>query len=113
MREAEEMMKEFTDNPAFVELMEGFRNAFGFQDEETSKAAGRDGESRRAQAVKQIRAEREKRAKQRAEEEAARQARAAAAAQPAPSVDDIMRQMGLQEEKPESQKKKGGKGGRK
>lgn len=113
--EAEEMMKEFTDNPAFVELMEGFRDAFGFQDEDSAKAAGRDGESRRAQAVKQIRAERERRQKQRAEEEAARQARAAAAATaPVRSVDEIMRQMGLQEEsKPESPKKKGGKGGRK
>ena len=107
-------MKEFTDNPAFVELMEGFRNAFGFQDEETAKSAGRDGESRRAQAVKQIRAERERRQKQRADEEAQRQARAAAAAeQPVRSVDDLMREMGLNEEKPESQKKKGGKGARK
>jgi hypothetical protein len=112
--EAEEMMKEFTDNPAFVELMEGFRNAFGFQDEETAKSAGRDGESRRAQAVKQIRAERERRQKQRADEEAQRQARATAAAeQPVRSVDDLMREMGLNEEKPESQKKKGGKGARK
>lgn len=112
--EAEEMMKEFTDNPAFVELMESFRNVFGFQDEDAARAAGRDGESRRAQAVKQIRAERERRQKQRAEEEAARQVRAAAAAQPVGSVDEIMRQFGLNEEKqPESQKKKGGKGGRK
>jgi hypothetical protein len=112
--EAEEMMKEFTDNPAFVELMESFRNVFGFQDEDTAKAAGRDGENRRAQAVKQIRAERERRQKQRAEEEAQRQARAAAtAAQPVRSVDEIMSQMGFKEDKPESPKKKGGKGGRK
>ncbi len=114
--EAEEMMKEFTDNPAFVELMESFRNVFGFQDEDAAKAAGRDGESRRAQAVKQIRAERERRQKQRAEEEAQRQARAAAAAAaPTLSVDEIMRQMGIESEKPESQKekKKRGHGGRK
>jgi hypothetical protein len=110
--EAEEMMKDFTDNPAFVELMESFRNVFGFQDEETAKAAGRDGENRRAQAVKQIRAERERRAKQRAEEEAARQSRTAAAQQPQPSVEEVMRQLGL-DNAPESGKKKGGKGGRK
>jgi hypothetical protein len=110
--EAEEMMKDFTDNPAFVELMESFRNVFGFQDEETAKAAGRDGENRRAQAVKQIRAERERRAKQRAEEDAARQARTQAAQQPQPSVEDVMRQLGL-DTPPESGKKKGGKGGRK
>jgi hypothetical protein len=111
--EAEEMMKEFTDNPGFVELMESFRNVFGFQDEDAAKAAGRDGESRRAQAVKQIRAERERRQKQRAEEEAQRQARASAAASaPTLSVDEVMRQMGLDKEKPESEKKKGGKGGK-
>lgn len=110
--EAEEMMKEFTDNPAFTELMESFRNVFGFQDEDAAKAAGRDGENRRAQAVKQIRAERERRAKQRAEEEAQRQARVAAAQAPQPSVEELMRQMGL-ENKPESGKKKGGKGARK
>jgi len=112
--EAEQMMKEFTDNPGFVELMESFRNVFGFQDEETAKASGHDGESRRAQAVKQIRAERERRQKQRAEEEAQRQQRATnAAAAPNLSVDEIMRQMGLDKEKSESEKKKGGKGGRK
>lgn len=44
--EAEEMMKEFTDNPAFVELMETFRTTFGFEDKETAQAAGRDGENR-------------------------------------------------------------------
>jgi hypothetical protein len=112
--EAEEMMKEFTDNPAFVELMEGFRGAFGFQDEETSRAAGRDGESRRAQAVRQIRAERERRQQQRAAEEAQRQQRATAQTQqPEQSVEDLMRQLGF--DKPDSGKKgsKGGKGGRK
>jgi len=114
--EAEEMMKEFTDNPGFVELMESFRNVFGFQDEDAAKAAGRDGENRRAQAVKQIRAERERRAKQRAEEEAQRQQRAAQAAQqPQLSVEEVLRQLGMENEKPDSHKKggKGGKGGRK
>ena len=103
--EAEEMMKEFTDNPAFVELMESFRTVFGFQDEDSARAAGRDGENRRAQAVKQIRAARERRQKERAAAEAQRQSQQTATA-PQPSVDELMKQMGL--DKPDS--KKGGKG---
>lgn len=113
--EAEEMMKEFTENPQFVELMGSFRDVFGFQDEDSAKAAGRDGESRRAQAVKQIRAERERRQRQRAAEEAERQQRAAAQTQqPQVSVEELMKQFGL-DNTPDSQKKggKGGKGGRK
>ena len=106
--EAEEMMKEFTDNPAFVELMESFRTVFGFQDEESSRAAGRDGENRRAQAVKQIRAAREKRQKERAAADAQRQGVQAAASVPEASVDDVMRQFGL--DTPDA--KKGGKGGK-
>lgn len=111
--EAEEMMKEFTDNPSFVELMESFRSAFGFQDEETSKAAGRDGENRRAQAVQQIRAARERRQKERAEQEGQRQQQQQAAQQPQQSVEEVMRQFGL--DGMDSQKKGGNgkKGGRK
>ena len=44
--EAEELMKEFQSHPAFVEMMEGFRSAFSFDDTETAQAAGRDGENR-------------------------------------------------------------------
>lgn len=111
--EAEEMMKEFTDNPAFVELMESFRTIFGFQDEEAAKAAGRDGENRRAQAVQQIRAARERRQKERAEQEARRAQAAAQPEQPEQSVEEVMRRLGL--DKPDTGKKggKGGKGGRK
>ena len=59
--EAEEMMKNFTDNPAFVELMEGFRTAFGFEDTDTAKQAGRDGENRLSIARKRLRAKLEAR----------------------------------------------------
>ena len=59
--EAEEMMKTFTDNPAFVELMEGFRTAFGFEDTDTAKSAGRDGENRLSIARKRLRAKLEAR----------------------------------------------------
>lgn len=107
--EAEEMMKEFTENPAFVELMESFRSVFGFQDEESSRAAGRDGENRRAQAVRQIRAARERRQRERAtttdQQRTAPQTSSDAAQ---PSVDEIMRQFGL--DKPDKKSGKGGKG---
>jgi hypothetical protein len=59
--EAEEMMKNFTDNPAFMELMEGFRNAFGFEDTDTARSAGRDGENRLSIARKRLRAKLEAR----------------------------------------------------
>jgi polyhydroxyalkanoate synthesis regulator phasin len=58
--EAEEMMKQFTDNPAFVELMESFRSAFGFEDTEMARAAGRDGDGRLALARQRLRAKLEK-----------------------------------------------------
>lgn len=58
--EAEEMMKQFTDNPAFVELMESFRSAFGFEDTEMARAAGRDGDGRLALARQRLRAKLDK-----------------------------------------------------
>jgi hypothetical protein len=58
--EAEEMMKQFTDNPAFVELMESFRSVFGFEDQEMARAAGRDGEGRLSLVQKRLRAKLEK-----------------------------------------------------
>jgi len=46
--EAEELMKEFESHPAFVELMETFRNAFGAGDMKQAKAQGREHEGRLA-----------------------------------------------------------------
>lgn len=40
--EAEELMKEFQSNPAFVEMMESFRSAFSFEDPDAARAAGKD-----------------------------------------------------------------------
>ena len=40
--EAEEMMKEFSENPAFVEMMEAMKKTFGFEDMEAAKAAGQE-----------------------------------------------------------------------
>jgi hypothetical protein len=61
--EAEQMMKEFSENPAFVELMESFRTVFGFEDQETARASGRDGEGRLALARNRLRAKLEKKKK--------------------------------------------------
>ncbi len=45
--EAEELMKTFSENPAFVEMMEGFRQAFSMEGHEDDlRAAGRDGNAR-------------------------------------------------------------------
>jgi hypothetical protein len=59
--EAEELMKTFSENPQFVELMESFRQTFGFQDTETARAAGRDGENRLSIVQARLRAKLEKR----------------------------------------------------
>jgi hypothetical protein len=45
--EAEELMKTFSENPQFVEMMEGFRSAFSMDGhEDEARAAGRDGSAR-------------------------------------------------------------------
>lgn len=44
--EAEELMKEFESHPAFVELMETFRSAFGTDNMQQAKAQGRESEAR-------------------------------------------------------------------
>jgi hypothetical protein len=40
--EAEEMMKEFSENPAFVEMMESMKRTFGFEDMDAARAAGQE-----------------------------------------------------------------------
>lgn len=63
--EAEELVKEFTENPAMKELMESFRSMFGFEDEESARAVGRDGENRLSIARNRLRKKLEaKKAKQ-------------------------------------------------
>ena len=41
MAEAQELMKLFSDNPQFVEMMESFRNTFGAREADFERAAGR------------------------------------------------------------------------
>jgi hypothetical protein len=45
-REAEELMKEFADNSSFVDMMDGIKGAFGFQDMDLARQAGREGSAR-------------------------------------------------------------------
>jgi len=46
--EAEELMKEFSTNPAFVEMMGSFKNLFGMEDPDLARQAGREGNARLA-----------------------------------------------------------------
>ena len=45
-REAKELMEEFSENPAFVEIMENFKGMFGFEDMDLARKAGREGSAR-------------------------------------------------------------------
>ena len=47
-KEAEEMMKEFQNNPAIVEILEGFRSAFNFEDMDLARKTGNEGSGRLA-----------------------------------------------------------------
>lgn len=46
--EAEELIKEFQSNPAFVEILEGFRSAFSYEDMDVAKSTGNEGSARLA-----------------------------------------------------------------
>lgn len=54
-REAEELMKEFSGNSSFVEMMEGLKSAFGFEDMDTARKAGKEGSARLAMARDRLR----------------------------------------------------------
>lgn len=47
-REAEELMKEFAGNSSIVEMMSGLKSAFGFEDMDMARQAGREGNARLA-----------------------------------------------------------------
>jgi hypothetical protein len=53
--EAEELMKEFQSNPAFVQMMESFRSAFSFEDPAAARASGREDLSRLSAVKKRLR----------------------------------------------------------
>lgn len=45
-REAEELMKEFSGNSSFVDMMDGIKKAFGFEDMDMARKAGKEGSAR-------------------------------------------------------------------
>jgi hypothetical protein len=45
-KEAEELMKEFSENTEFVGMMDSFKSAFGFEDMETARKTGNEGSAR-------------------------------------------------------------------
>lgn len=59
-REAEELMKEFAGNSSFVDMMGGIKSAFGFEDMDTARAAGKEGSARLATARDRLRKKLEK-----------------------------------------------------
>ncbi len=61
--EAEELMKEFTDNPEFKSLMETMKGMFGFEDPDFARAAGREGSARLAEARNRLKKKLEKKQK--------------------------------------------------
>jgi len=46
--EAEELMKDFSENTAFTELMESFKGVFGMEDPDVARQAGRPEDARRS-----------------------------------------------------------------
>jgi len=59
-REAEELMKEFASNSSFVEMMGGIKSAFGMEDMDMARKAGREGSARLATARDRLRKKLEK-----------------------------------------------------
>ena len=45
-KEAEELMKEFSENTEFVGMMDSFKSAFGFEDMDTARKTGNEGSAR-------------------------------------------------------------------
>lgn len=54
-REAEELMKEFSSNESFVEMMETLKKTFGFEDMDNARKAGKEGSARLAMARDRLR----------------------------------------------------------
>lgn len=54
-REAEELMKEFANNTSFVDMLGGIKSAFGFEDMDLARAAGKEGSARLSIARERLR----------------------------------------------------------
>jgi hypothetical protein len=59
-REAEELMKEFSGNSSFVDMMSGIKSAFGMEDMDLARKAGREGSARLATVRDRLRKKLEK-----------------------------------------------------
>jgi hypothetical protein len=59
-REAEELIKEFSENSSFVDMMSGIKSAFGFEDMDLARKAGKEGSARLATARDRLRKKLEK-----------------------------------------------------
>jgi hypothetical protein len=59
-REAEELIKEFSENSSFVDMMSGIKSAFGFEDMDMARKAGKEGSARLAAARDRLRKKLEK-----------------------------------------------------
>jgi hypothetical protein len=54
-REAEELMKEFANNTSFVDMLSGLKGAFGFEDMDLARQAGKEGSARLSIARERLR----------------------------------------------------------
>ena len=59
-KEAEELMKEFSGNSSFVDMMGGIKSAFGFEDMDSARKMGKEGTARLATARDRLRQKLEK-----------------------------------------------------
>jgi hypothetical protein len=59
-KEAEELMKEFSGNSSFVDMMSGIKSAFGFEDMDSARKMGKEGSARLATARDRLRQKLEK-----------------------------------------------------
>ena len=64
-REAEDMMKEFTDNPEVRDMLSQIKSTFGFEDMETARAAGKEGSARLSIARERLRKKMEQKKQER------------------------------------------------
>jgi hypothetical protein len=112
-REAEELMKEFAENSSFVDMMDGIKNAFGFQDMDLARAAGRESSARLSMVKDRL--------KKKASEKEAKKAAGAASLVPVSAIAQAQAEAALasllkeeEESKKKTQKKKpAGNGGKK
>lgn len=112
-REAEELMKEFAENSSFVDMMDGIKNAFGFQDMDLARAAGRESSARLSMVKERLKKKAsEKEAKKAAAQQSLIPVSAAAAAESEAALMALLRDE--EESKKKTQKKKpAGNGGKK